>query len=36
MNISCNATNKEEIDELATVVKVFVVTERIKQIVVTC
>ena len=36
MNISCHATNQEEIDELATIVKVFVVTERIKQIAVTC
>ena len=32
MNIVTQATNKEELEELETVVKVFVVIERIKEL----
>jgi hypothetical protein len=32
MNIICQVKNKEEIEELETIVKVFIVSSRIKQL----
>lgn len=33
MNIVGHATNQEEIDEITSIIKIFVVSERIKQLV---